>query len=244
MTKVAIYARYSSDNQREASIEDQFRLCREYAKRQGWQLVESYSDQAISGASLLRPGIQTLIKALVRAHRWRRKIESGQAKSITDLAEQEGVTDAYVCRLLPLTCLARDIVEAILDGRQPKGLRLAELLGTRLSYGTPRGGPGASAIDTKLLTEVRSRRRTVGSKAETDRRAAEASTCLSGLCAEAAALAGDVGRQGLAQSQTSRLARHYRKLGFKGPCDRRRGRTRRDFVVQPHRRAFDSSAYQ
>ena len=49
---------------------------------------------------------ETLIKALVRAHRWRRKIESGQAKSITDLAEQEGVTDAYVCRLLPLTCLA------------------------------------------------------------------------------------------------------------------------------------------
>jgi ParB-like chromosome segregation protein Spo0J len=72
---------------------------------------------------------QTLIKALVRAHRWRRRIASGQAKSITDLAEQEGVTDAYVCRLLPLTCLAPDIVEAILDGRQPKGLRLAEMLG-------------------------------------------------------------------------------------------------------------------
>ena len=72
----------------------------------------------------------TLIKALVRAHRWRRRIESGQAKSITDLAEQEGVTDAYVCRLLPLTCLAPDIVEAILDGRQPKGLRLAEMLGS------------------------------------------------------------------------------------------------------------------
>ncbi len=71
----------------------------------------------------------TLVKALVRAHRWRRKIESGQAKSITDLAEQEGVTMAYVCRLLPLTCLAPDIVEAILDGRQPKGLRLAEMLG-------------------------------------------------------------------------------------------------------------------
>jgi len=37
---------------------------------------------------------ETLVKALVRAHRWRRKIESGQAKSITDLAEQEGVTVA------------------------------------------------------------------------------------------------------------------------------------------------------
>jgi hypothetical protein len=72
---------------------------------------------------------ETLVKALVRAHRWRRRIESGRAKSITDLAEQEGVTDAYVCRLLPLTCLAPNIVEAILDGRQPKGLRLAEVLG-------------------------------------------------------------------------------------------------------------------
>jgi hypothetical protein len=57
---------------------------------------------------------ETLIKAIVRAHRWRRRIERGRAKSITNLAEQEGVTDAYVCRLLPLTCLAPDIVEAIL----------------------------------------------------------------------------------------------------------------------------------
>jgi hypothetical protein len=65
----------------------------------------------------------------LETHRWRRKIESGRAKSITDLAEQEGVTVAYVCRLLPLTCLAPDIVEAILDGRQPKGLRLTEMLG-------------------------------------------------------------------------------------------------------------------
>ena len=56
-------------------------------------------------------------------------IGRGQAKSITDLAEQEGVTDAYVCRLLPLTCLAPDIVEAIVGGRQPKRLRLAEMLG-------------------------------------------------------------------------------------------------------------------
>jgi hypothetical protein len=82
------------------------------------------------GAPAQKPSREdTLIKALVKAHRWRRRIESGQAKSITDVAEQDGVTVAYVCRLLPLTCLAPDIVEAILDGRQPKGLRLAEMLG-------------------------------------------------------------------------------------------------------------------
>jgi site-specific DNA recombinase len=59
--RAALYARYSSDNQRDASIEDQLRLCREYAQRQGWTVADSYSDRAISGASLLRPGIQELI---------------------------------------------------------------------------------------------------------------------------------------------------------------------------------------
>jgi hypothetical protein len=69
----------------------------------------------------------TMVKALVRAHRWRRKIESGAAVSITEVAEQEGVTAPYVYRLLRLTCLAPDIVAAILDGRQPKGVALADL---------------------------------------------------------------------------------------------------------------------
>lgn len=59
--RVALYARYSSDNQRDASIEDQLRICRTYAEQQGWTIVDSYSDRAISGASLIRPGIQELI---------------------------------------------------------------------------------------------------------------------------------------------------------------------------------------
>ena len=50
--KVAIYARYSSENQREASIEDQFRICREFARKQGWTIAGEYSDHAISGATL------------------------------------------------------------------------------------------------------------------------------------------------------------------------------------------------
>jgi hypothetical protein len=88
---------------------------------------------------------ETLVKALVRVHRWRRQIESGQVKSITDLAEQEGVAVAYVCRLLPLTCLAPDIVEALLDGRQAKGLRLAEMLGNgRLAWTAQRERVGST----------------------------------------------------------------------------------------------------
>ncbi len=60
--RAAIYARYSSDKQNDASIEDQLRLCRERATREGWTIVDSYSDRSISGASLIRPGIQDLLE--------------------------------------------------------------------------------------------------------------------------------------------------------------------------------------
>ncbi len=62
MTRIAIYARYSSDQQREASIEDQITICRERAEAEGWQVGECYTDHATSGASLMRPGIQKLIE--------------------------------------------------------------------------------------------------------------------------------------------------------------------------------------
>ena len=51
MTRAAIYARYSSDQQRDASIEDQFRLCKERAKAEGWEIAGQYKDHATSGAS-------------------------------------------------------------------------------------------------------------------------------------------------------------------------------------------------
>jgi DNA invertase Pin-like site-specific DNA recombinase len=60
--KVAIYARYSSDNQRDASIADQLRVCREFATRQGWTIVDEFTDHAVSGATLLRSGFQTLMR--------------------------------------------------------------------------------------------------------------------------------------------------------------------------------------
>jgi DNA invertase Pin-like site-specific DNA recombinase len=60
--RVSIYARYSSDKQREASIEDQTRLCEERARRENWTVVKRYSDHAISGASLMRRGIQELMQ--------------------------------------------------------------------------------------------------------------------------------------------------------------------------------------
>ena len=59
--RVAIYARYSSAMQSAASIEDQVRLCMERAEREGWTVVQTFTDMAISGASLHRPGLQSLL---------------------------------------------------------------------------------------------------------------------------------------------------------------------------------------
>src|SRR5882672_11922001 len=61
-TRAVIYARYSSDLQRDASVEDQIRLCRERIAHDGWQLVATYTDRAQSGASQLRPGYQRLLE--------------------------------------------------------------------------------------------------------------------------------------------------------------------------------------
>jgi site-specific DNA recombinase len=60
--KAAIYARYSSENQRDASIADQFRICRELAQRQGWHIAAEYSDHAVSGATIMRPGFQAMMR--------------------------------------------------------------------------------------------------------------------------------------------------------------------------------------
>ena len=69
-----------------------------------------------------------LVKAIARAHRWRRLIESGKYSSITELAKAEGINQSYACRLLRLTLLAPVIVESILNGEQTQGLKLNHLL--------------------------------------------------------------------------------------------------------------------
>ena len=70
----------------------------------------------------------TLLKALARAHRWKRMLESGQVASLNELAEAEKINPSYLSRIYRLTLLAPDIVEAILDGRQPRTLQLADLM--------------------------------------------------------------------------------------------------------------------
>jgi hypothetical protein len=70
----------------------------------------------------------TLVKALARAFRWKRMLESGEFATIAELAEREGIASSYITRLLQLTLLAPDIVEAILDGKQGPEVTLARVL--------------------------------------------------------------------------------------------------------------------
>jgi hypothetical protein len=69
-----------------------------------------------------------LLKAIAKAYRWRRKIESGEYASITELAKSENVNQSYACRILRLTLLAPTIVTTILDGRNSHHLMLKRVM--------------------------------------------------------------------------------------------------------------------
>ena len=70
----------------------------------------------------------TMVKALARAFRWRKLLETGAYCSVAELAAAEAINKSYVSRVLRLTLLAPEIVEAILDGRQPAGLQMDALM--------------------------------------------------------------------------------------------------------------------
>jgi site-specific DNA recombinase len=90
--RVALYARYSTDLQREASIDDQLRLCKAHASRQGWIVAGSYQDRAISGASLLRPGLQELMSDAARG-----RLDIVLAESLDRLSrDQEDIAGLFM----------------------------------------------------------------------------------------------------------------------------------------------------
>lgn len=70
----------------------------------------------------------TLVKALARAFRWKRMLESGEFATIGELAEREAIASSYMTRVLRLTLLASDIVDAILDGTHEPKVTLARLM--------------------------------------------------------------------------------------------------------------------
>ena len=84
--------------------------------------------QLPEGASQTRRTDSALVKALARAFRWKRMLESGEFMSISELAEREGIAYTYMARVLRLTLLAPDIVEAVVDGTQGQEVTLAYVL--------------------------------------------------------------------------------------------------------------------
>ena len=83
--------------------------------------------QLPEGASTQRRPDDALVKALARAFRWKRLLDSGEFATIAELAEREGITLSYLTRILRLTLLAPDLVAAILDGRHGPEVTLARL---------------------------------------------------------------------------------------------------------------------
>jgi hypothetical protein len=76
-----------------------------------------------------RPRIDnTLLKAVVQAFHWKRLLDEGDYSTVSELARAEGMNISYVAHVLRLTLLAPDLVEAILDGRQPPEMQLQPLM--------------------------------------------------------------------------------------------------------------------
>lgn len=73
------------------------------------------------------PHQEALVVALARAHRWQKLLDEGKFKSVSDLAREIGLDVSFAARLLRLTLLAPDIIEAILMGEEPSGLSLTML---------------------------------------------------------------------------------------------------------------------
>jgi hypothetical protein len=77
----------------------------------------------------------TLLRALARAHRWKRMLQRGDYATIRDIERAEGVTNSFVSRTIRLSLLAPKIIEEILDGRQCGALQLEDLIyGTSLTW--------------------------------------------------------------------------------------------------------------
>jgi hypothetical protein len=85
-------------------------------------------DEGGSARPVARHEHTTILKALGRAYRWKRMLESGEFSSITDLANAERINHSYIRRILRLTLLSPRITEAILDGKQLMALNLESLL--------------------------------------------------------------------------------------------------------------------
>ncbi|MBM3586034.1 MAG: hypothetical protein FJX36_17040 [Alphaproteobacteria bacterium] len=104
---------------------------------------------APEGATWSAPRLRvdsTMVKAIARGFRWRKLLEIGVYSTVEEIAAAERINPSYVSRVLRLTLLAPEIVEAVLDGRQPAEMTLAVLIVRRQDKWDSRGGLVAEAL--------------------------------------------------------------------------------------------------
>jgi hypothetical protein len=94
----------------------------------GRKLVLAPDGTNVTTAPIHRHVDSAMVKAIARAFRWREMLENGTHATIAEIAAAEKINESYVGRVMRLTLLAPDIVEAILSGRQPAELQLEHLL--------------------------------------------------------------------------------------------------------------------
>jgi hypothetical protein len=97
-------------------------------RRAGRKLIVAPDGSEVGKMPRARHADETLLRMLAKAWRWQRWLEGGRYRAVRELAAAERVCHSYVSRVLKLTLLAPELVEAILDGRQPRGLTAQELL--------------------------------------------------------------------------------------------------------------------
>ena len=96
-------------------------------KRGGRKLV--ITPDGMAAAPTPRSRVDSaLLKALARGFRWRKLLEKGDFSTIEEIADAENINPSYISRVLRLTLLAPEIVEAILAGTQPAGLTRAKAM--------------------------------------------------------------------------------------------------------------------
>ena len=107
-------------------------------KRRGGRKEIIAPEGPVPQASVPARTNRPLVLAVARAHRWRELLESGRYATIRELAADLGLDNSYVARLLRLTLLAPDLIEAILDGTEPDDLSLAKLMSLPVSWAEQR----------------------------------------------------------------------------------------------------------
>ncbi len=97
-------------------------------RRGGRKLVIAPDGTNVTAVPIYRHIDNAMVKAIARAFRWREMLEDGTYATIREIATAEKINESYVGRVLRLTLLAPDIIEAILGGRQPSEMTLAGLM--------------------------------------------------------------------------------------------------------------------